>query len=41
VFVDLLGFQRGRTAVTLSFGSAERPLGGQLTLARKVLARAR
>jgi hypothetical protein len=41
VFVDLLGFQRGRTAVTLSFGSAERPLGGQLTPARKVLSRAR
>jgi hypothetical protein len=41
VFVDLLGFQRGRTAVTLSFGSVERPLGGQLVLARKLLARAR
>ena len=39
VFLDLLGFQRGRTAVTLSFGSAERPLGGQLVLARKLLAR--
>jgi hypothetical protein len=41
LFVDLLGFRRGRTAVTLSFGSAERPLGGQLALARKLLARAR
>jgi hypothetical protein len=41
VFVDLVGFQRGRTAVTLTFGGPGSPIGGQLALARSVAARSR
>jgi hypothetical protein len=40
VFVDLIGFQRGRTVVTLGFSNVSAPLRGQLVLARKVAARA-
>jgi hypothetical protein len=41
VYIDFLGFQRGRTAVLLAFTSAEAPLTGQAMLARAVAARAR
>jgi hypothetical protein len=41
VFVDIVGFQRGRTAVALVFGSAYAPVRGALGVARKVLTRAR
>lgn len=41
LFGDLVGFQRGRTAVTLSFFSPIEPIRGQLVLARKIAARAR
>jgi hypothetical protein len=41
VFVDLVAFQRGRTAVTLGFSSANASLGGQLAVARKIVARTR
>lgn len=40
VFVDLIGFQRGRTVVTLGFSNVSAPLRGQLVLARKVAAHA-
>jgi hypothetical protein len=40
-FVDLLGFQRGRTHVTLGFSNVGSPIGGQLPLARKIAARTR
>jgi hypothetical protein len=40
-YVDLLGFQRGRTHVTLAFTNLSAPLGGQLAVARSVAARAR
>lgn len=41
VFVDLLGFQKGRSHVTLTFGSPVNPIGGQLSVARAVAARTR
>jgi hypothetical protein len=41
VFVDLLAFQRGRMAVTLTFGSPNAPIRGQLSVGRSVAARAR
>lgn len=41
VYVDIVGFQRGRTAVALVFGSANAPARGLLGVARKVAARAR
>jgi hypothetical protein len=41
VFLDVLGFQRGRSIVTLGFSNVSAPLRGQLVLARKVAARAR
>jgi hypothetical protein len=41
VYVDLLGIQRGRTGVTLTFARPQAPLGGQLAVARKVVARMR
>jgi hypothetical protein len=41
MFVDLLGFQRGRTVVTLGFSNVLAPLRGELVLARKVAARTR
>jgi hypothetical protein len=41
VFVDIVGFQRGRTAVALAFSSANAPARGQLAVARKVARRAR
>jgi hypothetical protein len=41
VFLDVLGFQRGRSIVTLGFSNLNAPLRGQLVLARKVAARAR
>jgi hypothetical protein len=41
VFVDIVGFQRGRTAVALAFSRAGAPPRGELRVARKVLARAR
>jgi hypothetical protein len=41
VFVDLLAFQRGRTHVTLTFGSPKAPIGGELNVARSVAARTR
>jgi hypothetical protein len=40
-FVDLLGFQRGRTHVTLGFSNVSTPLGGQLAVGRSVAARTR
>lgn len=41
VFLDFLGFQKGRTAVVLGFSYPNAPLGGHLALGRKVGARAR
>ena len=41
IFVDVVGFQRGRTAVALVFSSAYAPVRGALGVTRKVLARAR
>jgi hypothetical protein len=41
VFLDVHGFQRGRSIVTLGFSNVNAPLRGQLVLARKVAARAR
>jgi hypothetical protein len=41
IFVDVVGFQKGRTAVALVFSSAYAPVRGELAVARKVLARAR
>lgn len=41
VFVDLLGFQKGRTHVTLTSGSPNAPIRGLLSVARSVAARAR
>jgi hypothetical protein len=41
IFVDILGFQRGRTAVALVFSSAYAPVRGEMAVARKVVARAR
>jgi hypothetical protein len=41
IFVDIVAFQRGRTAVALVFSSANAPVRGELGVARKVLARAR
>jgi hypothetical protein len=41
VFVDLLGFQRGRTHVTLTSASPGAPIRGQLSVARSVAARTR
>jgi hypothetical protein len=41
IFVDLVAFQRGRTAVALVFSSAYAPVRGELGAARKVLARTR
>jgi hypothetical protein len=41
VYVDMVGFQRGRSAVTLLFSRALAPVGGQLDVARLVAARAR
>jgi hypothetical protein len=41
VFVDFLGFQRGRTAVLLAFTAAVAPIPYQAMLARIVAARAR
>jgi hypothetical protein len=40
-YVDLLGFQRGRTHVTLGFSGVGAPLRGQLAIGRSVAARAR
>ncbi len=40
-YVDLLGFQRGRTHVTLGFSSISAPLSGQLAVGRSVAARTR
>jgi hypothetical protein len=41
VFVDIVGFQGGRTAVALVFSSAYMPVRGALAITRKVVARAR
>jgi len=41
VYVDIVGFQRGRTAVALVFGSGELPPRGHLRVAAKVAARTR
>jgi len=41
VYVDFLGFQRGRTAVLLAFTAGRAPITGQVPLARAVAARAR
>jgi hypothetical protein len=41
VYLDLLGFQRGRTAVALTFTRAQAPIAGQMALARTLVARAR
>jgi hypothetical protein len=41
VYVDIVGFQRGRTTVALAFGSAEAPPRGHLGVAAKVAARTR
>jgi hypothetical protein len=41
VYVDFVGFQRGRTAVLLAFTAAGAPIPGQAVLARIVAARAR
>lgn len=41
VFLDVLGFQRGRSIVTLGFSNIGAPLRGQLVLARNVAARTR
>ena len=41
VFIELLAFQRGRTHVTLTFGSPNGPVRGVLSIARSVAARAR
>jgi hypothetical protein len=41
VYLDLLAFQRGRTAVTIGFSAARTPLRGQLELGRAVAARTR
>jgi hypothetical protein len=41
VYVDFVGFQRGRTAVLLAFTGAQAPIPGQVLLARVVAARAR
>jgi hypothetical protein len=41
VFLDVLGFQRGRSIITLGFSNVNAPLRGPLVLARKVAARAR
>jgi hypothetical protein len=41
VYLDLLGFQRGRTAVVLTFTRPQAPIAGQLALARILAARAR
>jgi hypothetical protein len=38
-FVDLLGFQRGRTHVTLAFSDVNAPIRGQLAVGRAVAAR--
>jgi hypothetical protein len=40
-YIDLLGFQRGRTHVTITFSNLGTPLGGQLSVARSVAARTR
>jgi hypothetical protein len=41
VYVDFVGFQRGRTAVLLAFTAGRAPITGQALLARVVAARAR
>lgn len=41
VYVDLLGFQRGRTGVSLTFGNIGSPLRGELAVARSIAARTR
>ncbi len=41
VYVNFLGFQRGRTVVLLAFTGARAPITGQGLLARAVAARAR
>jgi hypothetical protein len=41
VYVDFLGFRRGRTLVLLAFTAARAPIKGQALLARVVAARAR
>jgi hypothetical protein len=41
VYVDFVGFQRGRTAVLLAFTAGRAPITGQALLARAVAARAR
>jgi hypothetical protein len=41
VYVDFLGFQRGRTAVLLAFTAARDPITRRVPLARTVVARAR
>lgn len=41
VFVDLLGFQRGRTHVTLTLASPGAPIRGQLNVARSIATRTR
>lgn len=41
LYMDLLVVQRGRTMVALFFTGLERPVGGQLELARKLAARMR
>lgn len=41
VYVDFLGFQRGRTAALLAFTGAGAPITGRVPLARAVAARAR
>lgn len=40
-FIDVFGFQRGRTHVTLVFSDVGAPIRGQLSLARSIAARAR
>jgi hypothetical protein len=40
-YIDLLGFQRGRTAVALTFTRPQAPIAGQLALARLLAARTR
>ena len=41
VYVDFLGFRRGRTAALLAFTAGRAPITGQVPLARAVAARAR
>jgi hypothetical protein len=41
VYVDLLAFQRGRTAVAISFTGAGAPVRGQLGVGRAIAARSR